>query len=68
MSDYPEALVGRVADVIVEFAPDNPPGVQQMWSYEIGERILDALGLREEWDKPTPGRIERRYVTDWEEA
>ncbi len=30
--------------------------------------VLDALGLQEDWDKPTPGRIEHRYVTPWEEA
>jgi hypothetical protein len=41
--EYPEDLVEKIADIIVEFAPDNPPGVQQMWSYGIGERILDAL-------------------------
>lgn len=77
MIDYPEALVGKVADVIVEFAPDNPPGVQQMWSYGIAERVLDALGLREEISSlyvnlhgrtAVRDRARHRYVTEWESA
>ncbi len=49
VSEYPEWLQEIVADIVVEFAPEGPPGVQQMWSYGQADRILDALGFHPEY-------------------
>jgi len=60
MNEYPEWLTEKIADIVVEFAPENPPGVQQMWSYGTAERILDVLGFAP-WGGPTYWRSDIQW-------
>ena len=63
MSEYPEAMVAKIAEVLDNDLDDEP-----VWSQiVIAKHVLDALGLSEEvqllnW------KCHRRYVTDWEDA
>lgn len=67
MSEYPEALVERVASAILDnFNP--PDDTHSSWwiNTEVSARaVLDSLGLREQRGPYRP-YTRRRYVTKWE--
>lgn len=75
MSDYPEALIEKVARAIVKANADatDTPWLEKEVPFYFAEAraALDALGLREEraQDRFTNARFvrdERRFVTSWE--
>ena len=72
MSEYPEALIEKVAKAIRDTDPATTRGYLSEGRGHSDSRAyaaaaLDALGLREEWATSLTTPV-HRYATAWEDA